>query len=257
MPKITVITVVKNNFRGIEKTIKSVLNQSQKKIEHIIIDGMSNDGTSEIISKYKKKLRHIREHDKGIYSALNKGIKKAKSEFIAILHSGDVYYNEFSLERAIKFMEINNLNASSYNMIYQQKGSIIRYWKMPIKKINKINCFKIAHPTLIVKKELISNLKYDEEKSISSDYKFLLQLVVSKKLKYKYNNYILQLNEYGGVSTSQKHTIKKFFEDLNIIKNQLNIFYIYILFYKIFSKINSFVIQPEKKVSLFIKKTYK
>ena len=118
MPKITVITVVKNNFRGIEKTIKSVLNQSQKKIEHIIIDGMSNDGTSEIISKYKKKLRHIREPDKGIYSALNKGMKKAKGEFIAILHSGDVYYNEFSLEKAIKFMEINNLNASSYNMIY-------------------------------------------------------------------------------------------------------------------------------------------
>ena len=113
---------------------------------------------------------------------------------------------------------------------------------MPIKKINKINCFKIAHPTLIVKKELISNLKYDEEKSISSDYKFLLQLAVSKKLRYKYKNYILQLNEYGGVSTSQKHTIKKFFEDLNIIKNQLNIFYIYILFYKIFSKINSFII---------------
>ena len=252
MPKITVITVVKNNFKGIEKTIKSVLNQKQKKIDHIIIDGMSNDGTSEIISKYKKKLRHIREPDKGIYSALNKGIKKAKGEFIAILHSGDVYYNEFSLERAIKFMEINNLNASSYNMVYQQKGSIIRYWKMPIKKINKINCFKIAHPTLIVKKELISNLKYHEEKSISSDYKFLLQLVVLKKLRYKYNDHILQLNEYGGVSTSKKYIFTKLKEDLKILLSELNAFYIYIIFYKIFSKINSFIIQPEKYDILYL-----
>ncbi|MDC1497067.1 glycosyltransferase [Pelagibacteraceae bacterium] len=252
MQKLTVITVVKNNVRGIEKTIKSVLNQTQKKIEHIVIDGMSNDGTSKIISKYKTKLKHIREPDNGIYSAINKGLKIAKGEFIAILHSGDVYYNEFSLEKAINFMEINNLNASSYNMVYKKKESIVRYWKLPIKKITSYNCFKIAHPTLIVKKELFSNLKYDEENLISNDYRFLLQLTASKKLRYKYNDCILQLNEYGGISTSTKFIIKKLKEDIKIIINHFNIFYIYLLFYKLFSKINSFFIKPEKYDILFI-----
>ena len=70
MVKITVITVVKNNRAGIEKTIKSVLSQTQEQIEHIVVDGMSNDGTSEIISKYKKKLNQFMNFKNCLYSKI-------------------------------------------------------------------------------------------------------------------------------------------------------------------------------------------
>ena len=73
--KISIITVVKNNVQGIEKTINSVLEQSYKELEYIIIDSESTDGTSEVISRYKKKLKHIREADLGIYDGINKGIR--------------------------------------------------------------------------------------------------------------------------------------------------------------------------------------
>jgi len=233
MVKITVITVVKNNRAGIEKTIKSVLSQTQERIEHIVVDGMSNDGTTEIISKYKKKLKHIREHDNGIYQAINKGIKAARGEYIGLLHSGDEYCNEYSLDRAIHFIEKNNLNASSSNMLYKNKKKLIRYWKLPIKKLNKIEVFKIAHPTLIVKRKLISNLSYLEKYSISSDVEFILNLRKIKNLKYGYFNHDLQINQYGGVSTSKKYIFKKLREDIEILKKHFKFSYIFFLTYKI------------------------
>lgn len=252
MVKITVITVVKNNRAGIEKTIKSVLSQTQERIEHIVVDGMSNDGTTEIISKYKKKLKHIREHDNGIYQAINKGIKAARGEYIGLLHSGDEYCNEYSLDRAIYFIEKNNLNASSSNMLYKNKKKLIRYWKLPIQKLNKFSIFKIAHPTLIVKRKLISNPGYSERYSISSDVEFMLNLSKLRNLKYGYYDHDLQINQYGGISTSKKYIFKKLREDIEIFRKHFKFIYIFALTYKIIIKFKSFINTPEEYDILFL-----
>jgi len=252
MVKITVITVVKNNRAGIEKTIKSVLSQTQEQIEHIVVDGMSNDGTSEIISKYKKKLKHIREHDDGIYQAINKGIKAARGEYIGLLHSGDEYLNEHSLHRAIHFIEKNNLNASSSNMLYKSKKKLIRYWRLPIKKLYKFSVFKIAHPTLIIKRKLISNLGYSERYSISSDVEFMLNLSKLRNLKYGYFDHDLQINQYGGISTSKKYIFKKLREDIEILKKHFKFLYMFLLIYKIIIKFKSFIITPVEYDILFL-----
>jgi len=152
--KISIITVVKNNFEGIEQTINSVLEQSYKELEYIIIDSESTDGTSEVISRYKKKLKHIREADFGIYDAINKSVRYSTGTFIGLLHSGDIYYSKFSLERALLFIKKKNLDAASFNMQYVSKTKkIVRNWCLPIKKYHKFNCFKVAHPTLIIKKK--------------------------------------------------------------------------------------------------------
>lgn len=252
MVKITVITVVKNNRAGIEKTIKSVLSQTQEQIEHIVVDGMSNDGTSEIISKYKKKLKHIREHDDGIYQAINKAIKAAKGEYIGLLHSGDEYCSEYSLYKAIQFIEKNNLNASSSNLLYKNKKKLIRYWKLPIKKLNKFSVFKVAHPTLIIKRKLIFNLSYLEKYSISSDVEFIINLEKIKNLKYGYFDQDLQINQYGGISTSKKFIFKKLKEDIEILKKHFKFTYTFFLIYKILIKFKSFINVPEEYDILFL-----
>ena len=79
--KISIVTVVKNSSKSIERTIKSVLNQNYSNLEYILVDGLSDDGTSEIIDKYKGKIsRHVRESDNGIWDAMNKGLNLASGE---------------------------------------------------------------------------------------------------------------------------------------------------------------------------------
>ena len=97
-PKISIITVTKNSEKFIENNILSVINQTYKNYEHIIIDGNSSDKTMEIINKYKSKIAIvISENDNGLYDAINKGIQNASGEIIGILHSDD-YWHENALE---------------------------------------------------------------------------------------------------------------------------------------------------------------
>ena len=89
-PKFSIITVVYNNVRDIEHTLKSVVNQSYDHIEYIVIDGQSTDGTLEIIQKYRDKITVLlSEKDKGIYDAMNKGLALATGDYVLFLNSGD------------------------------------------------------------------------------------------------------------------------------------------------------------------------
>ena len=97
--KFSIITVVLNDYKNIEKTILSVQDQSYKNKEHIIIDGKSEDGTSEIIKKYYKKVRHFRKKDESLYDAINNGIKKSKGKIIFLIHSGDIFVIKIYLKK--------------------------------------------------------------------------------------------------------------------------------------------------------------
>lgn len=92
-PKVSVITIVYNNVKDIERTMLSVLNQTYPNIEYIIIDGASTDGTVEIIEQYKDRLsRFISAQDHGIYDAMNKGLALATGEYVLFMNSGDEIY---------------------------------------------------------------------------------------------------------------------------------------------------------------------
>src|SRR5438105_14705 len=115
-PRISIITVVYNNVANIEVTILSILNQTYKNIEYIVIDGGSTDGTLDVIKKYKDKISFwVSEKDNGIYDAMNKGIKVATGEWINFINSGDSYFDNDVLE---KIMEAEYFNATSIDVIY-------------------------------------------------------------------------------------------------------------------------------------------
>ena len=93
--KFSIITVVQNDRHNIVRTIKSVLSQTCKDYEYIIIDGNSSDGTSEIIKNYSSnRIRVFREKDKNLYDAINKGILKSKGNYVGFLHSGDLFISK-------------------------------------------------------------------------------------------------------------------------------------------------------------------
>ena len=241
--KFSIITVVKNDKKNILKTINSVKNQKFQNFEYIIVDGKSDDGTSKIINdniKIKKKFKHIVKKDKNLYQALNNGIKIAKGEYILILHSGDIFSSQNILK--IVNQSVHNYDAISGNVIYKKKNKFSRYWKYKINSLNKYNCFKIAHTSLVVKKKIINNLKsYDINYSISSDTDFILRLCSIKNLKFKYINKTFVIMKTGGLSNSSKNLLSKTSQDLKIYKKHFKekfiFFYLYKLIYKFYKLI--------------------
>lgn len=114
-PKISVITVCYNSVDNIEKTILSVISQTYKNIEYIIIDGGSMDGTLDVINKYKDKIAYfITEPDKGIYDAMNKGVKSATGDWVNFMNAGDVFVDEEVLNSIFS----NDQLYMGYDVIY-------------------------------------------------------------------------------------------------------------------------------------------
>ncbi|MDA8836193.1 glycosyltransferase [Candidatus Pelagibacter bacterium] len=119
MKKISIVTVVLNQVRNIEQTIKSVLNQNYQNLEYIVIDGGSTDGTLEILNKYKNKFKYFKSSsDKGIYDAMNKGIAQASGDLIGFVNGGDFIYEKtldninlsFSQQKKDYFFSVSDID---------------------------------------------------------------------------------------------------------------------------------------------------
>ena len=112
MIKLSIITITLNNVKTIEQTIKSVIDQNYSNLDYIVIDGGSNDGTLEILDKYKDKFSYFKSSpDKGVYDAMNKGILQAKGDFVGFVNGGDFLYK-------------NTLNDISNKILKQKINSI-------------------------------------------------------------------------------------------------------------------------------------
>ena len=179
-PLFSVITVVKNDKFGITKTIKSILNQSYKNFEYLVIDGASKDGTLSILSKYKNKIDHIVSRpDKGIYFAMNRGIKIAKGEIIVFVNSGDLF-----TKNALKI--INNIFNKNKNLDFVF-GTVERHYSKAIilkygfnKERLKYNFdFATAHSTgfFLKKKTFFKYGMFNTKNNCSADYELYYRLI--------------------------------------------------------------------------------
>ena len=244
--KVSIITIVYNNVSFIESCIQSVLNQSYPNIEHIIIDGGSNDGTQKVIEPYIPQLGYYKsEKDNGLYNALNKGIKVATGDIIGILHSDDLFYDKNSIENLIEKFKESQSDLVYANGIYVEREDINR-----IKRVYKAKPFKRRflkfgwiplHTTIYVKKGVFDNFGlYHEGYSIASDYEISLRWFVNDKIKKTFFNVFFVRMRLGGKSTTLKLQKKKSTEDLEIIR-KYKLLGVFTLFFKISRKIKQYL----------------
>ena len=179
--KITIITVTKNSEKFIKQNIKSVQNQSYKNYEHIIVDGNSEDNTIKIIKSYKKKIKFIKNlKDKGLYHAMNVGIKKSSGDIIGILNSDDIYFKN-SLKLVNKYFKENKKLDFLFGSVYKHRllhgynPSIIN-WSFGFYTTHSVGFFIKKKSQLKVG---LYNLKY----KYSADYDLFIRMIKKFKLE--------------------------------------------------------------------------
>lgn len=178
-PLVTITTVTYNSEKTLSKTIESVLNQSYKKIEYIIVDGESNDNTLQIAMSYKTlfeergiSFRIISEKDRGMYDAINKGIDLARGEIIGNINSDD-WYELDAVEKTVHFFERTHCDFmyADLRMIKKDGTSFVKHARET--KIATSRGWN--HPTQFAKKSLYEKEKYKIE-SMHDDFDLFLRV---------------------------------------------------------------------------------
>ena len=192
-PLFTIITPTLNNKIELLKTINSIKAQKFTSFEFIVVDGGSTDGTIEVLKESKIITKWISEKDKGIYDAINKGIKLSNGKYINTINSGDAYFSENSLSIIKDYFDKNDI---SFVFGAVQKNKI--YYKYKPKKMNWSFNFYPAHSGgFFVKKEVHNKIGlYDLKYPCSSDYDFFWRMI--KK------------NKFNGLSTKKEELISIF-----------------------------------------------
>ena len=232
--KISIITVCLNSQKTIRRTIKSVIAQKYKNYEYLIIDGGSTDNTIKIIDEYKKHINVIiSEADKGIYNAINKGIKKSTGSIVSILHSDDTFYDNKTTQKIISYfksdLKLDCLIGNTMITKYSSKKIIRSYKANYFKKWMLYLGFSPPHPSTIFSKKIYQKYGlYNDKYKIAGDFEFFVRIFLKKKILFKIVNKNFILMKSGGRSSASlksnfisSNEIVKSFKDNNLYTNWL------------------------------------
>ncbi len=218
--KVSIITVCYNSAKTIEDTIKSVISQSYKDVEYLILDGQSTDNTVEIVNKYQDKIAFISsEKDKGMYDALNKGIEKANGDIIGILNADDFYVDEHVVEKVVAHMEEEKSDALYADLYYVEEddtSKIKRHWVSgKYKEGDFLKGWMPPHPTFFVRKEVYEKYgAFNLDLKSAADYELMLRLIHKHNIKLSYLAEVIVKMRVGGMSNaSLKNRLKANRED--------------------------------------------
>lgn len=204
--KLSIITINYNDKKGLEKTIKSVVHQTYKDFEYIVIDGKSNDGSKEVIEQYKDYFDYsVSEPDTGIYNAMNKGIVKANGEYLQFLNSGDWFVDEFVLEKMFsEFWECDLLYGNCRIILPDGKIKIKRPLETELSFFTFLND-TLNHQSVFISHKLFKKYGlYDENLKIASDWKFFLKSIGLNRSKSIYKNIDIVYYNREGISSSNR-----------------------------------------------------
>lgn len=199
---LAIITINLNNAEGLEKTIISILNQSFKDYELIIIDGKSTDNSVDIIKKYEKEIScWISEPDTGIYNAMNKGILKAKGKYCFFLNSGDCLYNNTTLQSIFQ----DNLNADivfgNLKVINPDKSIETIYGKPNLTFMDLFLSNVVKHQSSFIRTQIFYKYGfYNENNKIVSDWEFFMKVLGFHNVSYRYVNTAVAYFDNNGIS---------------------------------------------------------
>ena len=205
--KVSVITTTYNTGKTVEDTIKSVLDQTYPNIEFIIIDDASTDNTLDIVNKYKNKITKIvaTEHT-GIFGNLNKGVKLATGDIVAILNSDDFYISNDVIETVVKEFEKTGADCVWGDMLIVDPidvNKVVRNWKSsPYKEGNYQKGWHPPHPTFFVKRSMYEKYGYFRtDLWTSADYELVLRFLEKNRISSSYIPKVLTKMRNGGSST--------------------------------------------------------
>jgi glycosyltransferase involved in cell wall biosynthesis len=228
--KISIITPVYNNRETVEDCLRSVLSQTYPNIEYLVIDGGSTDGTLRVIEAYRSKIaRLVSEPDRGIYSALNKGLRLATGEVIGVLHSDDFYAHRRVLQKVTEAFGKSSADSVYADLKYVDKNNpnrVIRSWKSSTFTPGKFRYgWMPPHPTFFAKKRIFENYGgFNESLRIAADYELMLRFLEKHRISTYYLPEFLVHMRVGGISNrGLKNILLKSREDLLAWKlNHLN-----------------------------------
>lgn len=207
--KVSIITVCRNAESSIEGTINSVISQTYPNIEYIIIDGASNDNTLEIINKYKNKITYLlSEPDRGVYNAMNKGIKLSSGDILYFLNANDYLFDKNVISDVVeKFIKVPEakLIYGALATINENNKTNVENNIVNIDKLFFMNGDCICHQCIFYKRELFDKIGfYNEDYKIAADYDFNIKVLVQNKYKYSTLDRTIVKFTIGGYSTSEK-----------------------------------------------------
>lgn len=220
--KVSIITATYNSEATVRDTLESVLRQSYKNIELIVVDGASKDRTMDIVKAYQPKfegrMHYISEPDKGIYDAMNKGIGMATGEVIGILNSDDFYTATDTVEVLISELKNNRVDAVFGDVHYvddKDLNKCVRYyssagfrrWKMRFG-------FMPAHPSFYCRKEVYERFGlFSTQYRVAADFEHLLRLIYVGRITFKYVPKDCVTMRTGGASTSGLNSHRQILAD--------------------------------------------
>lgn len=214
--KLSIITINYNNAEGLRKTMESVLAQTYTDIEYVIVDGASTDGSVDVIRELATRptIKWVSEKDKGIYNAMNKGIRMATSEYIQILNSGDILFDANVTQRMIEHLDqINSQREEPIGILY---GNMIKEY--PDGRRVKDSCGggdytpesfyyfyrgTLNHDCAYIRRDLFEKYGlYHEQMKICSDWEWYVRAIVLGGEKTVYTNIDVTVFDMTGISES-------------------------------------------------------
>ena len=206
---LSIITINRNNAAGLEKTMQSVLPQTRKDFEYVIVDGASTDGSEAVIERlapaFGDRLKWVSEPDKGIYNAMNKGIGMATGEYIQILNSGDSLVSPEVVEKMYAALEKSGHPSILYGNMLKDfpDGHVHRDKGFAGEDITLLGMYigTLNHSPAYIRRSLFDKYgPYDESLKIDSDWKWYLQAIVFGEEKPVYVDIDVTLFDMTGIS---------------------------------------------------------
>ena len=199
--KLSIITINRNNAEGLQKTIESIINQKYQNFEYIVIDGASTDNSIDVIKKYDDGINiWVSEPDKGIYSAMNKGILKASGEYCLFLNSGDWLVDDSTVDDFLDENFTKDFIAGTVNYVNGNSRQYIQ----PTQKQLTYDFFvkdSLMHAATFIKRELFDKYGlYNENYRIVSDWEFFFMMLIVKNCTYTIFNRVIANFDLQGIS---------------------------------------------------------
>jgi glycosyltransferase involved in cell wall biosynthesis len=245
LPKVSIITATYNSAATVKDTLESVAKQTYPNIEHIIVDGLSTDETLTIAKQYNVKI--ICEKDKGLYDAINKGIKSSTGEIVGILNSDDFFPNENIIQKVATTFQVKNTDGVYGNIAFvkpENLSKIIRQYNSSKFVPGKFKYgYMPAHPSFYATKKCFEKFGYYHiDYKIAADYELLMRFIFTHKISTTYINENLVYMRTGGVSNQNLKS--RYILNKEIVKackaNNVNT-NIGLLSLKYFNKIGEFI----------------